>query len=116
MWNRFTWWNVSGKGNLSFDEEWDDEEMLKNFYESLILPASKSGILNKWFTCASQIKNKPHLFIGKLIKRFLHDENGLITAPSIGCWKPPIGSGNILECIASHLPCDINVFLFQDKF
>ena len=90
--------------------------MLKNFYESLILPASKSDILNKWFACVYQIKNKPCLFIEKLIKRFLHDENGLIATPSIGCLKPPIGSGNIIECIPLHLPCDINAFLFQDIF
>ena len=90
--------------------------MLKNFYESLILPASKSNILNKWFSCVYQIKNKPRLFIGKLIKRFLHDENGLIAAPNIGCLKLPTGSGNILECIPLHVPCDIGMFPFQDIF
>ena len=90
--------------------------MLKNFCESLILPACESDVLNKWFACVYQIKNKPCLFIGKSIKRFLHDENGLIAASSIGCLKPPAGSGNILECIPSHLPCDIDVFPFQDIF
>ena len=38
------------------------------------------------------------------------------SALSIDCLKPPIGSGNILESIPSHLPHDIGVFPFQDTF
>ena len=40
-------------------------------------------------------KKKPCLFIWKLIERFLHYKNGPIAAHSIGCLKPPIGSGNV---------------------
>ena len=42
--------------------------------------------------------------------------NQKISALSIDCLKPPIGSGNILEFIPSHLPHDIGVFPFQDTF
>ena len=90
--------------------------MLKNFWASLSPPACESDILNNWFTCVYQIKNKPHLFIRKLIEMFLHDENGPIAALSIDCLKLLIGSGNILESIPLHLPCDIGVFPFQDIF
>ena len=90
--------------------------MLKNFWASLSPPACESDVLNKWFACVYQIKNKQCLFIGKSIERFLHDENGPIAALSIDCLKPPIGSGNILESIPSHLPHDIGVFPFQDIF
>ena len=87
--------------------------MLKNFLGSLSLSPYKSDVWNKWLTCAYQIKNKLHLFIEKLIERFLHDENGPTAALSIDCLKPPIGSGNILESIPSHLPHDIGVFLYK---
>ena len=83
--------------------------MLNNFWASLSPPACKSDVLNKWSACVYQIKNKQCLFIGKSIERFLHDENGPIAALSIDCLKPPIGSGNILESIPSHLPHDIGV-------
>ena len=39
-----------------------------------------------------------------------------ISVLSIDYLKPPIGSGNILEFIPSHLPHDIGVFPFQDTF
>ena len=101
--------NASGSENLIFDEELDDEEMLKNFWAIF-------DILNKRYACVYQIKNKLHLFIAKSIERFLHDENGPLAALSINSLKPPIGSGNVLESIPSHLPCDIGVFPFQDIF
>ena len=71
--------------------------MLKSFWESGNPPACKSDVLNKWFACVYQIKKKLRLFIGKLIERFLHDENGQIAALRIDSLKPPIGTGNILE-------------------
>ena len=101
--------NASESENLIFDEELDDEEMLKNFW-------AISDVLNKWYACAYQIKNKLQLFIVKSIERFLHYENVQLAALSIDCLKPPVGSGNILESIPSHLPCDIGVFPFQDIF
>ena len=50
--------NSSGSKNLISDEELDDEEMLKNFGAILSSPACKSDVLNKWFICVYQIKNK----------------------------------------------------------
>ena len=47
--------NVSGRENLSFDEELDDEEILKNFWASLSPPACKSDNLNKWFAFMYQL-------------------------------------------------------------
>ena len=101
--------NASESENLIFDEELDDEEVLKNFW-------AISDVLNKWYACVYQIKNKLQLFIVKSIERFLHYENVQLAALSIDCLKPPVGSGNILESIPSHLPCDIGVFPFQDIF
>ena len=108
--------NASGSENLSVDEELDNEEMLKNFRESLSPLACESDVLNKWFACAYQVKNKPLLFIGKSVERFLHGENGPIAALSTNCLKPSIGSGNMLESISHHLPRDIGVFPSQDIF
>ena len=75
MWNRFidesSEEHASVGGKLSFVEELDDEEMLNNYRESLGLPACESVVLNKWFAYVYQVKNKSHLFIGKLIERFL---------------------------------------------
>ena len=59
--------------------------MLNNFWASLSSPACESDVLNKWFASVYQIKNKLLLFVGKLIERFLHDENGPIAALSIDC-------------------------------
>ena len=47
--------NVSGRENLSFDEELDDEEILKNLWASLSPPACKSDNLNKWFAFMYQL-------------------------------------------------------------
>ena len=107
--------NASGSKNLRFDEKLDDEETLKNFWESLSPSAWETDVLNKWFACVYQIQNKC-LFIGKSIERFLHDNNGPIAVPCTDCLKPPIGSGNNFKSIPSYLPHDIGVFPFQDIF
>ena len=54
--------NTSGRKNLRSNEELDDEEMLKNFWEILSLPTCESDVLNKLFACVykSQIN---HIFL-----------------------------------------------------
>ena len=107
--------NASGSKNLTWcGISW--WKMLKNFWESLSPPACKSDVLNKWFACVYQMKNKPRLFIGKLIKWFLRDKNGPIAALSIDYLKLLIGSGNILGSVPPRLPSIIGVFPFQDIF
>ena len=61
--------------------------MLNNFCESLGLPACESDVLNQWHTYVYQTKSKPHLFIEKLIERFLHDDHGPVGGHSIDYLK-----------------------------
>lgn len=53
------------------------------------------------------------LYVGKILKRFLADENGLVEKLEVRCLKPKVGSGTILEDTPAHLP-DVSLFDLAD--
>ena len=56
---------------------------LRNLWENINPPMSEDSIVNKWFAAVYYIdaKNlrKPKLFVGKVLKRFLEDDDGPAT-------------------------------------
>ena len=47
------------------------------------------------------------------MKQFLDNENGNVYAIEMGCLKPKVGLGTIMEDTPDHLP-DIGVFNIED--
>ena len=84
-----------------------DEEYLRALWKSLRPPTKENEILQKWFGVVYTNKKKSYLYSGKATKRFLEDENGLVSAIEIDCLKPHVGNEPILESIPAHLPRDL---------
>ena len=53
------------------------------------------------------------MYIGRLLKRFLKDEDGAVDSIQLHCLKPKVGSSTILEDTPDHLP-DISIFPVHD--
>ena len=91
-----------------FPEEKNDEELgrvqiLRNVWSSLSPPLSEEAIIGKWYTVIYQSKRGCNLFIGKVLRRFLTDENGPIESVEVRCLKSKVGLGTILEDTPAHL-------------
>ena len=70
-------------------------------------------IEGKWFGVVYGTKRSLLLLVGKVLKRFLEDENGPVDSLEIRCLKPKIGSGTIVENTPESLP-DIGLFDLHD--
>ena len=70
-------------------------------------------IIGKWYAVIFQCKRNKRLYIGKVLHRFLFDENGGVESLEIRYLKPKMGHGTILEVTPSHLP-DISNFVLED--
>lgn len=54
------------------------------------------------------------VYVGKVVKRFLVDENGPVESVLVRCLKPKSGSSTILGDTPSHLLADESLFTWQD--
>ena len=59
-------------------------------------------------------KKKQQLYVGKVTKRFLADEDGPTESIKLDCLKPHFGSGTVLDAIPAHLPRDIDLFPIEN--
>ena len=93
----------------------DDEGsgVLRATWESLSPPVTEESVLGKWYAVIYETKRASRLFVGKIMKRFLVDENGPVESLQIRCLKPKVGSGTLLEDTPKHLP-DISIFNLHD--
>jgi len=94
------------------DDEEDplDEVTLKKIWSVISPPNVEADIVGKWFGVIYSSKKRASLFIAKINKRFLHDENGRVDKLLMTCLKPKVGLGNILEDTTKHLPPDQGMF------
>jgi len=46
----------------------------------------------------------PILYVAKILRRFLEDENGKVQSLQMECLMPKYSSGNVLQAAPSHLP------------
>ena len=88
---------------------------LRNLWENINPPMSEDSIVNKWFAAVYYVdaKNlrKPKLFVGKVLKRFLEDDDGPATALQLDCLSPAVTTTTTeLYEIKEHLSRDIGLF------
>ena len=100
------------------DDETDEVssaiKKLKETWKSLSPPINETDIIGKWYGLSWTTKRSTTLFVGKLVRRFLVDQNGPVDSFIMRCLKPKVGSGNILEETPSHLPPDESHFPLCD--
>ena len=87
----------------------ESRKILQNTWDSLNPPNNEEDLVGKWYGVAFKTKRCHMLFIGKILKRFLKDEEGPVETLEIRCLKNKIGSGTILEDTPAHCP-DISLF------
>ena len=92
------------------DEVFTAINKLKETWKSLSPPINETDIIGKWYGLSWTTKRSNTLFVGKLVRRFLVDENGPVDSVIMRCLKPKVGSGIILEDTPSHLPPDESRF------
>ena len=73
-------------------------------------PTPEKDIIGKWCACIYVLPRKQLVYIGKILKRFLKDENGPVLNLEVNCClKEKIRSPGLYETVPEHLP-DITVF------
>ena len=82
---------------------------LRDIWEN-ISPPTKEDLVGKYFAAIYVHNNKPRLYLGKVIRRFLEDPDSLASGLELDCLKPPTGNDGILEELPSHLARDIDIF------
>ena len=103
----------------SEEEENEDREAaraiqsLQATWNFLKPPTAEDEIEGKWFGVMYGTKRSLLLLVGKVLKRFLEDENGPVESLEIRCLKPKTGSGTVLEDTPESLP-DIGLFDLHD--
>ena len=70
---------------------------LRSVWRSLKPLMKDKYIIGKRYAVFFQSKRNKGLFIGKVLLRFLLDENGGVVSLEIRCLKPKVGHGTILE-------------------
>ena len=73
-------------------------------------PIEQQDVLNLWDGVIYEGKKKTSLYIGKVTRRFLEDENGPAHGLEIDCLKPHVGQGNVLASVPDHMPRDLDFF------
>ena len=97
-------------------DETDDEndiEKLRNCWKGLAPPTKEANVIGRWYAAIYTTKKTKGLYIGRLLKRFLKDEDGAVDSIQLHCLKPKVGSSTILEDTPDHLP-DITIFPVHD--
>ena len=85
------------------EEEVDQAEKLRAVWKSLSPPTKEEQVTGSWYAFIYHGKKGRMLYIGQVLKRFLAEENGPVTALEVRCLKPKVGSGTKLEQNPDHL-------------
>ena len=96
--------------------ESDAYEYLTTVWDQLNPPVTEEILLGKFFVVVFyNIKRKPHLFVGRILKRFLTDADGPAKEFSVECLKRGATStSTILEEVPQHLNKDIAIYPTYD--
>ena len=87
---------------------------MKSAWLSLSPPIAEKDIIGKRYGVVWQGKRTETLYVAKVIKRFLVDENGPVETLLMQSLKPKLGSGITLEDIPKYLPVDEFQFRLSD--
>lgn len=71
-------------------------------------------VSGKWYAVLYSKKQAKQLFVRKIGKCFLLDEDGPVDSVEVCCLKLKVGSGTLLDDTQSHLPADISQFSLAD--
>ena len=87
---------------------------LVDMWKKLSYLTPENEIVGTWYAVIYTVnKSKHHLYIGRVMKRFLAEENGKAIQFEINCLKPHSGSKNILEAYSDDFE-DVHVFPTYD--
>ena len=86
----------------NIDEYLDHIKVLIATWKSLSPPVAKESVLGKWYAVVYSTKRTGQLFVSKIIKRFLVDENGAVDCLNVLCLKPKVGPSTLLDTLHVH--------------
>ena len=95
---------------------------LNSVWESVCPPVEEISIINAWYAViynpvevGTASSSKPRLYVGKVIRRFLREKNGIAQFLEINCLQPAIKTTTteLIE-FPSHLGEDIGLFAIPD--
>ena len=95
---------------VGVSEDESEVDTLNKVWSSISWPVEENEILGKWFAVIYNGKRTKTLYIAKVNRRFLEDENGSIDKVLLTCLKPKVGLGTLLEDTPKHLPPDQGMF------
>ena len=71
---------------------------MEECWRRLSVPTMKKELIDKWYACIFLYNKSAGLYIGRMKKRFLNDEGGMVLALELDCLERKLGvSDNILR-------------------
>ena len=86
----------------NIDEYLDHIRVLIASWKSLSPPVAKESVLGKWYAVVYSTKGTGQLFVSKIMKRFLVDENGVADCLNVLCLKPKVEPSTLLDILHVH--------------
>ena len=94
----------------NIDDDLDLIKVLITSWNSFSPAVAEESVLGKWYAVIYSTKRTGQLFVSKIMKHFMVDENSTVDCLNVLCLKPKVGSGTLLDDTPSHLP---NIRLFN---
>ena len=89
------------RGWLNVDEIDSGEEkmsQMEEYWQGLSSPTIEKELIDKWHACIFLQNKSAGLYIGRMKKRFLNDEGGMVLALELDCVEHKLGfADNILQ-------------------
>ena len=95
--------NESKSESSNIDKDLDLIKVLRTTWKLFIPPVAGESVLVKWYVVVCSTKCASQLFVCKIIKCFLVDENGSVDSLKVCCLIPKVGSVTLLDDTPSHL-------------
>ena len=125
-------WDENEEPENGFEEEEDEQEedeedsinvdeidsgkvkifKMEEYWCRLSLPTMEKELIDKWYACIFLHNQSAGLYIGRMKKRFLNDEGGMVLALELDCLERKLGvTDNILREAKRK---DVSIFPVKD--
>ena len=125
-------WNENEEPEKEFEEEKDEQEedqeddinvdetdsgerkifKMEECWHRLSLPIMEKELIDKWYACILLLSNSAGLYIGRMKKRFLNDEGGMVLALELDCLERKLGlADNVSQEVKRK---DVDLFPAKD--